>query len=76
MVRVEDTEDDLYAAVDLVSDKLKRKLTKVGGWCIGSLVAGGLDAKLVAGLCAAGVAVKCWARPGSLLTCRRRHWQV
>jgi hypothetical protein len=46
---VEDTEDDLYAAVDLVSDKLKRKLTKVGGWCIGSLVAGGLDAKLVAG---------------------------
>ncbi|KAI3431429.1 hypothetical protein D9Q98_004482 [Chlorella vulgaris] len=29
VVRVEDTEDDLYAAVDLVSDKLKRKLTKV-----------------------------------------------
>ena len=41
VVRVEDTEDDLYAAIDLVTDKLKRKLAKVcvrkvvvvvGGW--------------------------------------------
>lgn len=30
MVRVEDCEQDLYAAVDLVADKLKRKLVKVG----------------------------------------------
>lgn len=29
VVRVEDTEDDLYAAVDLVMDKLKRKMLKV-----------------------------------------------
>ncbi|EFN54053.1 hypothetical protein CHLNCDRAFT_136132 [Chlorella variabilis] len=29
VVRVEEHEDDLYAAVDLVSDKLKRKLVKV-----------------------------------------------
>ena len=31
VVRVEECESDLYAAVDLVSDKLKRKLVKVGG---------------------------------------------
>jgi hypothetical protein len=29
VVRVEDCEQDLYAAVDLVADKLKRKLVKV-----------------------------------------------
>lgn len=29
VVRVEDSESDLYAAVDLVADKLKRKLVKV-----------------------------------------------
>lgn len=29
VVRVEDTEDDLYAAVDLVVDKLKRKMVKM-----------------------------------------------
>lgn len=29
MVRVEEHESDLYAAVDLVADKLKRKLVKV-----------------------------------------------
>jgi putative sigma-54 modulation protein len=29
VVRVEDTEDDLYAAVDLVMDKLKRKMVKM-----------------------------------------------
>jgi len=29
IVRVEDHEDDLYAAVDLVADKLKRKLVKI-----------------------------------------------
>lgn len=29
VVRVEDTEGDLYAAIDLVSDKLKRKLSKL-----------------------------------------------
>ena len=32
MVRVEDCEGDLYAAVDLVADKHKRKLVKVGRW--------------------------------------------
>lgn len=31
VVRVEDCEDDLYAAVDLVADKLKRKLVKARG---------------------------------------------
>jgi len=29
VIRVEDTEDDLYAAIDLVTDKLKRKMRKV-----------------------------------------------
>eukprot|EP00889_Picochlorum_renovo_P000964 jgi/Picre1/27994/NNA_000955.t1 len=29
IVRVEDTEEDLYAAVDLVTDKLKRKMVKM-----------------------------------------------
>lgn len=29
VIRVEDTEDDLYAAIDLVTDKLKRKMTRV-----------------------------------------------
>ena len=29
MVRVEDTEEDLYAAIDLVTDKLKRKMTRL-----------------------------------------------
>jgi putative sigma-54 modulation protein len=29
VVRVEDTESDLYGAIDLVSDKLKRKLSKI-----------------------------------------------
>lgn len=29
IVRVEDTEEDLYAAVDLVADKLKRKMVKM-----------------------------------------------
>lgn len=31
VVRVEEQEEDLYAAVDLVSDKLKRKMVKVRG---------------------------------------------
>jgi putative sigma-54 modulation protein len=29
VIRVEDTEDDLYAAVDLVTDKLRRKMTRM-----------------------------------------------
>lgn len=29
VIRVEDTEDDLYAAIDLVTDKLKRKMAKL-----------------------------------------------
>lgn len=29
VIRVEDTEEDLYAAIDLVTDKLKRKMTRV-----------------------------------------------
>jgi len=29
VIRVEDVEDDLYAAIDLVTDKLKRKMTRV-----------------------------------------------
>ena len=29
VIRVEDTEEDLYAAIDLVTDKLKRKMTKL-----------------------------------------------
>lgn len=29
VIRVEDTEDDLYAAIDLVTDKLKRKMGKI-----------------------------------------------
>lgn len=29
VIRVEDTEEDLYAAVDLVTDKLKRKMTRM-----------------------------------------------
>ena len=36
MVRVEDCEDSLYAAVDLVADKLKRKLVKVGAGLAGA----------------------------------------
>lgn len=40
-VRVEDSEDDLYAAVDLVADKLKRKLVKVR-WCVGASAESGL----------------------------------
>lgn len=31
VVRVEDTEDDLHAAVDLVVDKLRRKMSKLKG---------------------------------------------
>lgn len=41
VVRVEEHEDDLYAAVDLVSDKLKRKLVKVGVGAAGQLGAQG-----------------------------------
>lgn len=33
IVRVEECEDDLYAAVDLVADKLKRKLVKASARC-------------------------------------------
>lgn len=52
MVRVEECESDLYAAVDLVADKLKRKLNKVG-WlgkqACGMVVAVGGGSWLVAG---------------------------
>lgn len=41
MVRVEDCEDSLYAAVDLVADKLKRKLVKVGAVWFGGCWVGG-----------------------------------